>query len=77
LNIAWKFQIPAFVLTDKTLSEGGFSFDYDIRKEIKDGVIPDPAQMMIDPATGQPMPGAMTGDLGAPVMEPEINAKIS
>ena len=46
-----------------------------IDKEIKDGVIPDPAQMMIDPATGQPMPGAMTGDLGAPVMEPEINAK--
>jgi hypothetical protein len=46
-----------------------------IEKEIKDGTIPDPAEMMIDPATGQPMPGMMTGDLGAPVMEPEVNAK--
>jgi len=45
-----------------------------IDKEIKTGVIPDPAEMMIDPATGQPIPGA-TGDLGATVMEPEINAK--
>lgn len=36
LNIAWKFQIPAFVLSDKTLSEGGFSFDYNIVNEIKD-----------------------------------------
>jgi len=46
-----------------------------IDKEIKDGTIPDPADMVIDPATGQPIPGMMTGDLGAPVMEPEINAK--
>ena len=42
-----------------------------IEKEIKDGVIPDPAQMMIDPATGQPIPG---GDLGAPVMEPNLDS---
>ena len=46
-----------------------------IEKEIKDGTIPDPADMVIDPATGQPIPGMMAGDLGAPVMEPEINAK--
>lgn len=46
-----------------------------IDKEIKDGTIPDPADMAIDPATGQPIPGAMAGDLGAPVMEPEVNAK--
>lgn len=26
LNLAWKFQIPAFILSDKTLSEGGYSF---------------------------------------------------
>jgi 2-oxoglutarate ferredoxin oxidoreductase subunit alpha len=33
LNLAWKFQIPAFILSDKTLSEGGYSFDLDeIRK---------------------------------------------
>ena len=41
-----------------------------IKKEIKDGTIPDPAEMQIDPATGQPIAG---GDLGAPVMEPEVN----
>jgi len=46
-----------------------------IKKEIKDGTIPDPADMVIDPATGQPIPGAMVGDLGAPVMEPEVDTK--
>jgi len=45
-----------------------------IEKEIKDGVIPDPAEMMIDPATGQPIPGAMPGDLGTPVMEPNLDS---
>ena len=43
-----------------------------IEKEIKAGIIPDPAQMQIDPATGEPIPGT-NGDLGAPVMEPEID----
>ena len=43
-----------------------------IEKEIKAGVIPDPAEMQIDPTTGQPV--ASGGDLGAPVMEPEIDA---
>ena len=43
-----------------------------IEKEIKAGVIPDPAEMQIDPTTGQPVAGG--GDLGAPVMEPEIDA---
>tara|TARA_A100001201_G_scaffold4811_2_gene9247 strand:- start:929 stop:2617 length:1689 start_codon:yes stop_codon:yes gene_type:complete len=43
-----------------------------IEKEIKAGVIPDPAT--IDPATGQPFaPEGSGGDLGAPVMEPEID----
>ena len=27
MNIAWKFQIPSFILTDKTLSEGTYSID--------------------------------------------------
>jgi len=27
MNLAWKYQIPAFVLSDKTLSEGMYSFD--------------------------------------------------
>ena len=44
-----------------------------IEKEIKDGVIPDPAEMQVDPATGEPISGAGM-DLGAPVMEPDINA---
>ena len=44
-----------------------------IKKEIKDGVIPDPSQMVIDPATGQPIPSGVGGDLGAPVMEPNMD----
>jgi 2-oxoglutarate ferredoxin oxidoreductase subunit alpha len=33
LNLAWKFQIPAFILGDKSLAEGGYSFAIDeIRK---------------------------------------------
>ena len=43
-----------------------------IAKEIKDGVIPDPAT--IDPATGQPLDSAASMDLGQPQMEPEIDA---
>jgi hypothetical protein len=43
-----------------------------IEKEIKSGIIPDPAEMQIDPATGQlATPGG--GDLGAPILEPEID----
>jgi 2-oxoglutarate ferredoxin oxidoreductase subunit alpha len=37
MNMAWKFQIPAFILTDKTLSEGTYSIDTvpiaDVRRE--------------------------------------------
>lgn len=29
LNLSWKYQIPAFILTDKTLGEGVFNFDID------------------------------------------------
>ena len=46
-----------------------------IEAEIKAGVIPDPAT--IDPATGQPLDAGADAagmDLGAPVMEPEIDA---
>jgi 2-oxoglutarate ferredoxin oxidoreductase subunit alpha len=36
MNMAWKFQVPAFILSDKTLSEGTYSVDpaaiSDIRK---------------------------------------------
>ena len=44
-----------------------------MKKEIKDGTIPDPDEMMIDPNTGQPMPAGM--DLGQPVMEPDVNLR--
>ena len=27
LNMAWKYQVPAFILSDKTVSEGLYSFD--------------------------------------------------
>ncbi|MCX6668234.1 MAG: 2-oxoacid:acceptor oxidoreductase subunit alpha [Methanothrix sp.] len=37
LNMAWKFQVPAFILSDKTVSEGQYSFDLaaagDLREE--------------------------------------------
>ena len=48
-----------------------------IEKEIKDGVIPDPSAMPVDPATGQPMPpapGDTTGGLmGATPQAPEVD----
>jgi len=30
LNLAWKFQVPSFILTDKTVSESQYSFDMDL-----------------------------------------------
>ena len=42
-----------------------------IKNEIKKGIIPDPTT--IDPATGQPLDTGADKDLGAPVMEPEID----
>jgi len=48
-----------------------------IEKEIKDGVIPDPSQMEIDPMTGQPIPpqsGDTSGGLmGATPQAPEVD----
>jgi 2-oxoglutarate ferredoxin oxidoreductase subunit alpha len=35
MNIAWKFQIPAFILADKTLSEGTYSVDPAAISEIR------------------------------------------
>ncbi len=29
LNMAWKYQVPSFILSDKTVSEGLYSFDID------------------------------------------------
>ena len=46
-----------------------------IKKEIEDGVIPDPSQMQIDPATGQPIPGTDIMDLGKPTVEPDLGTE--
>ncbi len=40
LNLAWQFQIPAFILTDKTMAEGGFNFDLNSIKEVKEAALP-------------------------------------
>ena len=45
-----------------------------IKKEIQDGIIPDP-NAPVDPMTGMPLDQGTAGmDLGQPVMEPEIDA---
>lgn len=36
LNLAWKYQIPAIILTDKTLAEGTYSFDMTLAGEVKE-----------------------------------------
>lgn len=36
MNMAWKYQIPSFILSDKNLAEGVFNFDLDSVKEIKE-----------------------------------------
>jgi len=36
LNIAWKYQIPAIILSDKTLAEGNYSFDLRAIKNMKE-----------------------------------------
>jgi 2-oxoglutarate ferredoxin oxidoreductase subunit alpha len=40
MNIAWEFQIPAFILSDKTLSEGTYSTDRSLVPEILQGPSP-------------------------------------
>ena len=48
-----------------------------MKKEIDDGIIPDP-NAPIDPNTGMPLGPETAGmDLGQPVMEPEINPSIT
>lgn len=37
MNIAWEFQIPAFILSDKTLSEGTYSTDLSLVPQIPQG----------------------------------------
>jgi 2-oxoglutarate ferredoxin oxidoreductase subunit alpha len=41
MNVAWKFQIPAFILTDKTLSEGTYSVDPAAISDVQRGDSPE------------------------------------
>ena len=36
MNMAWKYQLPSFILSDKNLAEGVFNFDLASVKEIKE-----------------------------------------
>jgi len=45
LNLAWRYQIPSFILTDKTVSEGQYSFDL--------GAAADPGEAAVDLWDGQ------------------------
>ena len=36
LNMAWKYQVPAFILSDKTVSEGLYSFDTSVIGDVKE-----------------------------------------
>ncbi|MFA5117241.1 MAG: 2-oxoacid:acceptor oxidoreductase subunit alpha [Candidatus Omnitrophota bacterium] len=40
LQLAWKYQVPAIVLVDKTLAEGAFSFDMQAVPEILKELLP-------------------------------------
>ncbi len=48
VQLAWKYQVPAIILGDKTLNEGTYSFD---RNEIE-GLYPDPDIPGAEPAAG-------------------------
>ncbi len=36
MNMAWKYQLPAFILSDKTVSEGLYSFDISVAGDVKE-----------------------------------------
>lgn len=57
LNLAWQFQVPAFILTDKTMAEGGFNFDLKALKPVKAEAAPawdgqQPYRRYLDTPTG-------------------------
>lgn len=49
LQLAWKYQVPAIILCDKSLNEGTYSFD---RSELE-GYLPDPGVPGEEPVTGK------------------------
>jgi hypothetical protein len=46
--------------------------DLQIKKEIEEGIIPDPSQVQIDPETGEQIQDPASMDLGKPMMEPDL-----
>lgn len=40
LNIAWKYQVPSIILTDKNLGEGTYSFDKDNIPQVREAKLP-------------------------------------
>lgn len=69
LNLAWQFQLPAFILTDKTVAEGGFNFDLDSIMAVNEAPAAvwdgkPPYKRYLDTATGV-SPLAFPGDQGA------------
>ena len=60
IRLSWKYQIPAFVLTDKTLSEGSYSVDYERLMDLPspDPVLWDgqePYRRYVSPRTASPL----------------------
>jgi hypothetical protein len=45
-----------------------------MKKEIEDGIIPDP-NAPVDPMTGMPLDQTAQMDLGQPVMEPDLESQ--
>ncbi len=45
LNLAWKYQIPAIILSDKNLSESLYSFDGDLAGKAKEEPIEEPMML--------------------------------
>ena len=46
-----------------------------MKKEIEDGVVPDPALMMMDPTQVEGETSMGGGEMGMPAMDPEVTDK--
>jgi 2-oxoglutarate ferredoxin oxidoreductase subunit alpha len=53
VRIAWKYQVPAIILGDKTLNEGTYSFDMREVKEYSPGPVTEGKGPVPDPAYGR------------------------
>jgi 2-oxoglutarate/2-oxoacid ferredoxin oxidoreductase subunit alpha len=67
MNVAWKYQVPAFILADKTLSEGTYSVDSDAIPEVQK------ADLSLWSGTGQYLRYADTPPGISPLAFPGMN----